>query len=438
MGSESNNPEMTKQLNIARLFWKYFLLMFLPVLILTTVACAFIYYLELNSMIEVFRSRRLRAIDSDRIAISNEIANVAYDLEIICRSHHLSEAALDQETGKELLAQEFIAMCQTKKHYYQIRYIDRTGREKVRVDRLGNKVVRLPEKKLQNKSGRYYFKETIELKKNQVYVSPLDLNIEHGKVEVPHKPVIRIGKPVYYKDGSKAGIIIINYLADYMLDSIANESSMLLNEASYWLKGGIPEQNFAFMFPKRKDINFANLYPDAWEKIAPNPEGQFFYGDGLITYVTVCPEWVVQAAISGNYLKKIKAPPDRSDIAKQDCLWKMVSFIKNSKAAMGATKLRNILLAAYGVLAFGFGLAALAMARLLLRNRIVEACRQESEERLKLAMQSSDTVLWRWNINTGICGSMITGRESSDIPSNRPRKSWPTGGSLCTRTISPG
>ena len=71
--------------------------------------------------------------------------------------------------------------------YDQIRFIDTNGNEKIRINygEQGGYVVPLQE--LQNKKDRYYFTETIQLNEGSVYVSPLDLNIEQGNVEIPYK-----------------------------------------------------------------------------------------------------------------------------------------------------------------------------------------------------------------------------------------------------------
>ena len=50
--------------------------------------------------------------------------------------------------------------------------------ERLRVNYSDGKGVVVPEKKLQNRSERYFFDDTNVLKEGEVYVSPLDLNID--------------------------------------------------------------------------------------------------------------------------------------------------------------------------------------------------------------------------------------------------------------------
>jgi len=57
------------------------------------------------------------------------------------------------------------------------------------------KPIVIAENKLQNKLARYYVQEGLQLKANEIYISPLDLNEEYGIVETPYKPMVRIVTP---------------------------------------------------------------------------------------------------------------------------------------------------------------------------------------------------------------------------------------------------
>src|SRR3972149_9059526 len=65
--------------------------------------------------------------------------------------------------------QAFVAFSQSRKAYYQIRYLDERGREVVRVDFDGERhqVVLAPY--LQDKSGRYYFRDAMAARPGAIY-----------------------------------------------------------------------------------------------------------------------------------------------------------------------------------------------------------------------------------------------------------------------------
>ncbi len=127
------------------------------------------------------------------------------------------------EIYKNSLKNEFMNFAENKPSIFQIRYIDETGQEIIRIDRkdVYASVEVVPDNELQNKADRYYFTETMELDKNEVYVSDLDLNIEHGEIEIPFKPTIRYATPVYHTNGERQGIVIIYVLAETILSPLA-------------------------------------------------------------------------------------------------------------------------------------------------------------------------------------------------------------------------
>lgn len=93
----------------------------------------------------------------------------------------------------------------------QIRFIDTQGQEHLRVhrDAFGAPIEIVPTHELQNKSHREYVQQGLQLKSNEYHWSSIDLNQEHGEIEIPYKPTRRITFPVFEKN-QKLGMIVIN------------------------------------------------------------------------------------------------------------------------------------------------------------------------------------------------------------------------------------
>lgn len=126
----------------------------------------------------------------------------------------------------------------------QLRFIDVQGNEKIRFDRRRDGTIdQTPRELLQNKSDRSYFKEFILLTENTIGFSKFDLNIEHGKVDIPFKPTLRIGMPII-KEGKKQGIIVINY---YMNDWV--KEIQLNNHSHFFL---VDQNGYFLMHPDSK------------------------------------------------------------------------------------------------------------------------------------------------------------------------------------------
>ena len=118
------------------------------------------------------------------------------------------------EQWKDRLASIFVPVSEQERSYVQIRYIgiEDGGREIVRVNKGlqdGDEPVVVSDSALQRKSGEPYFKDALELKPGEIYYSPINLNVENGKVQVPYMVVVRVLVPVF--DGDQLfGMLVIN------------------------------------------------------------------------------------------------------------------------------------------------------------------------------------------------------------------------------------
>ena len=249
------------------------------------------------------------------------------DLLTLARTHEHKLTGNDASQHKDLL-HDFLVYSNGKKIYDQIRYIDETGQEVIRINYNQDQPVVIPKEQLQSKTNRYYFTDTISLEKGEIFISPLDLNVEHGLIEKPIKPMIRFGTPVFDHLGIKKGILLLNYYGDHLLSLLAQTTTwdpgflILLNNQGYWLKSNIPGEAWGFMYEKQS-LTFANRFPSFWEQISNSNSGYFFSPNGLIAYTTVFPLEEIRAAASSTGSGR---PFDVSisPLDKKGYPWKMV------------------------------------------------------------------------------------------------------------------
>ncbi|RMF27894.1 MAG: hybrid sensor histidine kinase/response regulator, partial [Chloroflexi bacterium] len=181
------------------------------------------------------------------------------------------------------LARDFLIFSAARPTYYQVRYLDETGREVVRVDSDGRLSRIIPQDKLQDKSHRYYFQETIKLGPGEIYVSPLDLNREHGQIEVPYRPVIRYATPIYVGNALR-GIVIINVYADYFLRFLYEQGPqkgmlLMVDQDGYYLAHPDPTRRWGGPVDLNTEYGLWRDYPDAASQVLSGQEGTFISGD---------------------------------------------------------------------------------------------------------------------------------------------------------------
>lgn len=272
--------------------FKYFLYVFLPWAVVFLIFFTYFYLSESEKINSIRQESELLNVSLGDRAISKEFQAIISDL-LILGEHN----AFQSDTGSlslsdlENLQKSFIVFAEKKGGYDQIRFLNNDGMEIVRVNYRKGKAIAVPEKSLQNKKERYYFKESVNMTKGMVYVSPLDLNVEHGKIEEPYKPMIRFGTPVFNVKGEKIGIVLLNYLADRLLgnftSAVANiqDHAMIVNSEGYWLKH--PQSNMEWGFMLNHGHNFVNVHPVPWEKITREKHGQFSNDYGMFTFTTM-------------------------------------------------------------------------------------------------------------------------------------------------------
>lgn len=184
------------------------------------------------------------------------------------------------------LERDYAALATLYPHIYQIRLITADGSEWVRVDRMPDGIRVVPRHELQAKGDRYYFQEAMAIELGQIYVSPLDLNVEFGKIEKPERPVIRVATPVAGPKGSKIGVLIINLHADILLEQIqqmANArqgTAYLLDNQGHYLSRSAGGDVGAFsMEPVEK---LRNIFPENIAKNLVENSASPSLGDGWI------------------------------------------------------------------------------------------------------------------------------------------------------------
>ncbi|WP_345992690.1 diguanylate cyclase [Sulfurimonas sp. HSL-1716] len=146
----------------------------------------------------------------------------------------------------------------------QLRYIDKEGYERIRIDREkeNSEPFFIHQADLQNKSNRYYFFDSKNKPLEKVWFSALDLNIEHKKVEIPYKPTLRAVLPIE-KNGHFDGILIINYFMKGFLQRFLNAplyDMILINDQGYPLSHYDNSKSWGFYRHPKYNIksDFAN------------------------------------------------------------------------------------------------------------------------------------------------------------------------------------
>lgn len=267
---------------------------FVPTAVLTAGLVLLLYFHDLAMEHVLHEQAGNHLVDLQREIINRELKTVQSDLVYLANQAILVDLLSGGATTREQLEKDYADFSRYRGVYDQIRYLDPTGQERIRINYLNGKAHAVTDKDLQSKAKRYYFWATMRLPRDGVFISPLDLNIEHDKIERPLKPVIRLATPVFDKHGNKKGILVLNYLGAGLIQRLTEVSgtfpgsALLLNERGYYLRGPTPDQEWGFMLGHHN--TFATAFPDEWQQLKNRVIGQIRTDNGLFTFRTISPE----------------------------------------------------------------------------------------------------------------------------------------------------
>ena len=190
-----------------------------------------------------FRDTRDRLQSSFDLSISHEAATVTNGLSSVLdrlyqETRLLADLVQDEivlegngrrETVRGELEKILYRFSNNHMNYFQVRFLTPEGREFIRINKTGELNEIVPPSLLQDKSSRYYFKEALKLEPGEVYLSPLDLNIENNVYEIPKRPVVRSAAVCRNEDGDLLGIIVVNLDFSYILSNFQKSDVMILN-----------------------------------------------------------------------------------------------------------------------------------------------------------------------------------------------------------------
>jgi len=313
--------------------------LFIPIAVLVLGGAGYLYQSEVLNKKAVHEKHEQTRVHIGKSTIEEKLQEINRDLLYLASQCNFPE--IDDASASPHLCDHWLPFSRIKKIYGQIRWLDATGMERLRINYAPSGPVIVPPTQLQNKGKRYYFTDTFKLNPGEIFVSPLDLNMEQGRIEIPFKPMIRLGTPVADGDGVKRGIVLVNYYGKNLLTGLESgtknggEPVWLVNSEGYWLKGSEAADEWGFML-KRPELNLAYRYPEAWQTIASSEEGQFATAAGLWTFNTVHPLLEGQKSSSGS---DEAFSPSRSSIDSSRYIWKTVSFLSAEKYHAGASAL---------------------------------------------------------------------------------------------------
>ena len=319
------------------------------------------------------------------------------------------------ESEREQVADDFLSFMRTNTSMDQIRVLDTAGLELVRVNFNAGSPYIVSPAQLQNKSNRYYFQQLKKLRSKEIYISELDLNIEKGAVELPHKPVIRMGIRIDDSTGLAGGFLLINFLAeDFLLrfnhsGKLTRGDTFLLNSKGIILSQPEPRQGWKPITESRYSASFP---PTIVENLLMMHDNTLKKEGDTYVFSTIHP------------YSSVLAIPDIEAIQERDSTyWKTVVHLSAAQLTHFMQPIRDILIQWIAIFGLLMLIGTMQFSLLLERKKIITT----HINLLNRAMESTSDAIMITKANSDIeyvnaAFTALTGYTAKEAMGNRPSK----------------
>lgn len=284
---------------------------YLPSLVIMFFVFVVHYEVEVSAKKENQLSNETVTVELTRQLIVNSLTTIASDVKML---GFYIESVSDKQQFTTLLDNYFTQLSQSRGNYAQIRFIDTKGQEIVRNELINNQPHSIEATQLRNKRGRYYFINSMAQARGEVYISPLDLNIEDGKIVEPYQPTIRAGIKVFDNQDKLLGISLVNYQADQLIKTLKtlapsfNDHLILINPQGYSLIQPNNEKSLTY----NPENSFSTQYPHLWKLTQQSAQGQLYFQGHYFTFANIPQPGSNQHWTVISYLDKAKLDHIRS------------------------------------------------------------------------------------------------------------------------------
>ncbi|RLL51550.1 hypothetical protein D8Y20_09175 [Mariprofundus sp. EBB-1] len=278
-----------------RSMWCRFLLLTLPVLGIIVLSGYFLFESEQQTGMDATRLETAHHIESQADNIRAEIMQAVLHVKFLAKHSEVVDV-LEGADGYTLdeLSGDFYLFAKYMGVYDQVRLLDSHGYEVVRANFNNGQSTLTVKEDLQDKSAYAYFRQTIDMPSDFVFISKFTLNVEQGHIEQPYKPVIRYASPVINEEGANVGVVVLNFLGNVLIKRYLDATdvsgeNMLLNANGYFIHAADEKLTWGELIEQRKHSNLEALFPGVWKSIVKQRNGQILSEHGLFTFATISP-----------------------------------------------------------------------------------------------------------------------------------------------------
>lgn len=301
-------------------------------LIMSVGLCWLIYEHNKTSALSTVVLEHEAKLTRAQILFSKAIGDMTHSIELLHQVTPLSIQDSENQANAGELFRSFIISVDS---LMQVRWLDKDGNEKVRVNSTAGQPEIVEQSQLQSKANRYYFQRGFAAPEGEIYLSQLDLNVERGQVEIPYRPTIRVLKKTGENNRLPDGLLVLNYDIGPLIESIRALSTakidlQIIDSRGFWVLNNDRSLEWGDSLGTPLH-NAQKKNPALWDAIKTKQRGEaFINGTGLIDFS--CQNLATQYLDSASYTDEAAicfiavTPESYIDSLKLKALWPAIAI----------------------------------------------------------------------------------------------------------------
>lgn len=357
---------------------KRFCLLFLPLVAFISCLAILLYVEDIQDEKDALQINEARILKLQSEVVQHNLDSVIRDINLLSKQRELLLYIESTHADhRNLLANEWLFFARIKGNYSQIRYINSEGQEQIRISKVGE-TPSLVLDNIDNKAQPFVsFQEAMALTDGGIVLSSYALSSHKSGKSGQASPVIRFATPVVDQQGEPQGIVVLDYLAEPLVNTLEKTVSdtlgtrMLVNHQGYYLHHPQEEKTWGFLLAGREHQTFRNDFPEPWQTLHNDLSGQTIFDGAIITYDTIFPLRLQQGG-------------SKADTGTQsNHQWKTISVIPPEIFAVRASEIRERFILPFIICSLMMAIGCWLLARTTINRMLAEEARRESEARLR-------------------------------------------------------
>ncbi|SIO92571.1 Response regulator PleD [Vibrio spartinae] len=237
-----------------------------------------LYRVELHKVDTTMMNNASNQIFSARKALENALRWRVSDMNFFEKTLMAAEFDQPGHLKAEKIASLWRTFIQSRRVYTEVKWVDFSGQEQIKISYRARRVSIAQEKNLTNISKMSYFKDIMAFPRKKIFISPLSIDMKESVNAINDVPVLVLGEKVenISKNKSLKGILIVSYKVDNLLSRMynINENLWISNNMGQWFKIA-SDRSLEKKYQLKYQIKMPIDHLQVWKKISAETSGTF-------------------------------------------------------------------------------------------------------------------------------------------------------------------